>query len=531
MTRTVVIDPVTRIEGKLSLELNVDETSNTVSSAKASGSLFRGFETIVLNRDPRDAAPILSAICGVCYCDHHLASVRAVEHAAGMTSYSSDYSTEQTSLPKNAVLSRNLVGGADWAYSHMVHLLALAGPDYHLYGLLEALKPAYSLGGYADLLRQFVLPAQQYMNQAITLWGGKTPHPRAAIPGGNPVRPTSVIIEQTRTRIAQARALTDVIVPIIWNYLTVNANQLGSLGQGPGNFISMGAFPDPTTTNGTSRMSFLIPRGVVAYPSTTPGALDPTKITEDTSLSWYQQPTPEAVLGEQTPVPDMSSAPAYTWAKAPRYDGMVCESGPFARECISGIYPRLGQVVHGAIPEVSGLPLNPKGSAFDRMTVEALELLALIGSASTTENLEFLGEPLNLSLVDVLNGLGLPQEGLLETWLDEMDVGQPSYNPSYRNPGNAQGIGLWEAPRGSLLHWISIKNSKVANYQVLAPTTWNASPGGPLESALVGTPVGQTGTNDDFRPTAYVVRSFNLCMACAVHAVDARGNDRYLRMG
>jgi Ni,Fe-hydrogenase I large subunit len=165
------------------------------------------------------------------------------------------------------------------------------------------------------------------------------------------------------------------------------------------------------------------------------------------------------------------------------------------------------------------------------MTVEALELLALIGSTNATENLEFLGEPLNLSLVDVLNGLGLPQEGLLETWLDEMDVGQPSYNPSYQNPGNAQGIGLWEAPRGSLLHWISIKNSKVANYQVLAPTTWNASPGGPLESALVGTPVGQTGTNDDFRPTAYVVRSFNLCMACAVHAVDARGNDRYLRMG
>jgi hydrogenase large subunit len=460
-----------------------------------------------------------------------MASVRAVEHAAGMTNYSADYSSEQTSIPKNAVLSRNLVGGADWAYSHMVHLLALAGPDYHLYGLLESLNPAYSLSGYADLLRQFIIPAQQYMNQTITLWGGKTPHPRAGVPGGNPVRPTSEVIGQTKTRIAQARALTDVIVPIIWNYLTANTNQLGSLGQGPGNFISMGAFPDPTTANETSEMSLLIPRGVMVYPNTTPGAFDPSKITEDTSLSWYRQPTPEAVLGEQTPVPDMSSAPAYTWAKAPRYDGMVCESGPLAREYISGIYPRLGQVVHTIMPEVSGLPLNPKGSAFDRMIVEALELLALIGSVSTIKNLEFLQEPLNLSLVDVLNGLGLPQEGLLETWLDEMELGQPSYNPSYRNPGNAEGIGLWEAPRGSLLHWISIKNSKVANYQVLAPTTWNASPGGPLENALIGTPVGQTGTNDDFRPTAYVVRSFNLCMACAVHAVDARGNDRYLRIG
>ena len=531
MTRSIVIDPVTRIEGELSLELNVDETSNTVASARATGSLFRGFETIVLNRDPRDAAPILSAICGVCYCDHHMASVRAVEHAAGMTAYSADYSTEQTSIPKNAVLSRNLVQGSDWAYSHMVHLLALAGPDYHLYGLLDSLKPAYSLNGYADLLRQFVIPAQQYMNQTITLWGGKTPHPRATIPGGNPVRPTTEIVEQTTAKIAQARSLTDIIIPIVWNYLTANANQLGALGQGPGNFISMGAFPDPTTSGGTNNMPLLIPRGVLTYPSTLPGAFNPELITEDTSLSWYRQPTPEAVVGEQTPVPDMSNSPAYTWAKAPRYNGIICESGPLAREYISGIYPRLGQVLHSAMSNIPGLPFNQKGSVFDRLTAEAVELLALVGSANTTQNLEFLGGALGLSPVDLLNALGVPQAGLLETWLNEMDLGQPSYNPSYQNPPSAEGTGLWEAPRGSLLHWIRVKNSKVANYQVLAPTTWNASPGGPLEGALVGTPVGQTGTNDDLRPTAYVVRSFNLCMACAVHTVDARGKDRYLRVG
>jgi hypothetical protein len=180
---------------------------------------------------------------------------------------------------------------------------------------------------------------------------------------------------------------------------------------------------------------------------------------------------------------------------------------------------------------IPGLPFNQKGSVFDRLTAEAVELLALVGSANTTQNLEFLGGALGLSPVDLLNALGVPQAGLLETWLNEMDLGQPSYNPSYQNPPSAEGTGLWEAPRGSLLHWIRVKNSKVANYQVLAPTTWNASPGGPLEGALVGTPVGQTGTNDDFRPTAYVVRSFNLCMACAVHTVDARGKDRYLRVG
>jgi hydrogenase large subunit len=531
MTKTVVIDPFTRIEGELALELSVDETNNTVASAKATGTLFRGFETIVLNRDPRDAAPILSAICGVCYCDHHLASVRAVEAAAGMTQYSADYSTEQTSIPLNAVLGRNLVAGADWAYSHMVHILALAGPDYHLYGLIDALKPSYGLSTYADLLREFIIPAQQYMNQTITLWGGKSPHPRSTVPGGTPVRPTSGVIDQTRTRIAQARALTDVIIPYVWNYLTANASQLGAIGHGQGNFISMGAFPDPTSSGGTGNMPLLIPRGIITYPNTSPSNFDPTQITEDTSLSWYNQPSPEKVIGEQTPVPDMSSAPAYTWAKAPRYNGLICESGPLARECVSGIYPKLGRVVHSKMSGVPGLPLSPRSSVFDRMTAEAVELLALVGSSNTTPALQFLGEPLNLSPADVLDALGLPRVGLLENWLDQMELGQPSYNPAYQNPGEAQGIGLWEAPRGSLLHWISIKDSKVANYQVLAPTTWNASPGGPLEEALVGTPFGQTGTNEDLRPTAYVVRSFNLCMACAVHAIDTCGNDRYLRMG
>jgi Ni,Fe-hydrogenase I large subunit len=164
------------------------------------------------------------------------------------------------------------------------------------------------------------------------------------------------------------------------------------------------------------------------------------------------------------------------------------------------------------------------------MVARAVELVALVGSNNTTKNLQVLGYDLNLSLVDVLNALGLPQSGLMASWLGAMDVGASSYNPSYQNPGNATGLGLWEAPRGSLLHWISIKNQKVANYQVVAPTTWNVCPNGPMEGSLVGTPVGSAGTDEDLRQVAYVIRSFDLCLACTVHAVDARGNDRYLKM-
>jgi hydrogenase large subunit len=526
----ITIDPVTRIEGHLKVEVDVDDTTRKVASAKCAATLFRGFETIVLNRDPRDCPPILSAICGVCHSDHHLASVRAIENAAGMIKYSNDYSYEQTDIPKNAVLARNIVLGADWAYSHAAHLLVLAGPDYKLYDLLTALSKSVVVNSYADLLKWVIIPAQAYMHQLITLWGGKTPHQRGSVPGGNPVRPTPDVIVQSKAKISEFRKILDVAAPVIWNYLTARALQLSSLGTGTGNFVSMGAFQDPTTSSGTDKMPSIFPRGVILYPSTTPVSLDPLQITEDTSSSWYDQPSLVPVIGEQTPVPNMSKVGGYSWAKSPRYAGKACEVGPLAREYVSGIYPKLGQAIHGIIPGVPGLPLNPKGSVFDRTAARALELVALIGSNSTTANLQVLEKPLGISLVDLLRLLGLPEKGLMEAWLDAMDVGAPSYTP-YQNPQDAEGIGFWEAPRGSLFHWVRIRSQKVDDYQVIAPTTWNVSPNGPLEGALVGTPVGQTGTNEDLRPAAYVVRSFDLCLACTVHSVDARGNDRYLTVG
>lgn len=527
----IVIDPFTRIEGHLRVELTIDDTTNTVSQAKCVGSLFRGFETIVLNRDPRDAAPILSAICGVCHSDHHIASVRALENAASTTNYTNSYSSEQTDLPKNAVLARNVVLGADWAYSHAAHILVLAGPDYQLYGLLTAFQQSVVVNSYPDLLHWIVIPAQAYMHQVIALWGGKAPHQRGTIPGGNPVRPTATVIEQTRARIASFRSLLDVAAPVIWNFLTADALSLSNLGSGTGNFISMGSFPNPATSSSTDSMPLTIPRGFIQYPNTVPSTFDPANITEDISQSWYGggQPTSSAVIGEQTPVPDMSKSGAYTWGKAPKYKGELTESGPLAREYVSGIYPALGKIINGIIPDVPGLPLNPKGSVFDRMVARALELVALIGSNNSTKNLEVLNKPLNLSLVDLLNALNLPQSGLIESWLDTMDTGAPSYTP-FTVPKSGSGIGLWEAPRGSLLHWINIENSKTINYQVIAPTTWNVCPNGPVETALQGTPVGTSGSNQDLRSTAYVVRSFDLCLACTVHAIDTRGNDRYLRV-
>jgi hydrogenase large subunit len=525
----VIIDPLTRIEGHLKLELDLDDSNHLVSSAKCSATLFRGFESIVKGRDPRDCAPILSAICGVCHSDHHIASVRAVENAGGLLNHVDGYNFEQTTIPKNAVLARNVVQGANTVYSHAAHLLVLAGPDYHLYDLLGVLSQSVVINSYADLLKWVILPAQRLMHQLITLWGGKTPHQRGSVPGGNPVRPTAEVIAQSKARVYEFRKILDVAAPVIWNFLTADAVKLSSLGVATGNFVSMGAFPDPTTSAGTSRMPLILPRGVILSPDNRPTSFDPSKITEDVSLSWYDQQDVVPVIGEPTPVPDMSKSGAYSWAKSPRYAGKACEVGPLSRLYVAGIYPKLGSVIHGILPAVPGLPLNPRGSVFDRMACRALELVALVGSDNITPNLKVLNMPLGVSLVDVLAALGLPRKGLIETWLDAMDVGAPSYTP-YAVPQDAEGIGLWEAPRGSLFHWLSVKSQKVDNYQVIAPTTWNVSPNGPLEAGLVGTPTGTSGTNEDLRMAAWVVRSFDLCLACTVHTVDARGNHLYARV-
>lgn len=526
----VVIDPVSRIEGHLKVQLEVDESSSIVKSAQCTATLFRGFENIVRGRDPRDCPPILSAICGVCHSDHHIASVKAVENAAGMLRYLEGYNYEGTTIPKNAVLSRNVIQGANMVYSHAAHLLVLAGPDYHLYDLLEVLKKSVVVNSYPDLLKWVIIPAQRLMHQLITLWGGKTPHQRGTIPGGNPVRPTPEIVAESIAKVSEFRKILDVAAPVIWNFVTLRASALAGLGSGTGNFLSLGAFPDPTTSSGTDRMPLALRRGVIMAPSTAPIPFDPSQVTEDTSLSWYDQPSSVPVIGEQLPVPDMSKPGAYSWAKSPRYMGKPAEVGPLSRLYVSGIYPKLGEVIHRVIPEVPGLPLNPRGSVFDRMACRALELVALVGSENTTPNLQVLGRPLGVSLVDVLDALGLPRKGLIQTWLEAMEIGGPAYAP-YQNPSEAEGIGLWEAPRGSLFHWVKVSSSKVENYQVIAPTTWNVSPKGPLEGALVGTPIGRTGTNDDLRQAAWVVRSFDLCLACTVHAVDVRGNERYVTVG
>ena len=251
-------------------------------------------------------------------------------------------------------------------------------------------------------------------------------------------------------------------------------------------------------------MPSILPRGVLLYPSKTPVSFDPSQITENVSYSWYNQAISLPVTEEQPPVPDMSNPSAYSWAKSPRYNGNPSEVGPLSRLYVAGIYPKLGQIINGIVPSVPGLPLNPKGSVFDRLVCRALELVALIGSNNTTPNLNVLGQPLGLSLVDVLTALGLPTKDSLKAWLDAMDVNAPSYTP-YQNP-KMQRACLWEAPRGSLFHWVSIKSQKVNNYQVIAPTTWNVSPSGPLEDARWNA-VGTAGTVEDLRQAAWVVRS------------------------
>jgi Ni,Fe-hydrogenase I large subunit len=533
----ITIDPLTRIEGRLKIELETD--NEKVKSAKNTSILFRGLENIVVGRDPKECAPILSAICGVCHSDHHIASVRAVENAAQVTEYKDDYANEGTHLTLNALLSRNIIQGANTLYSHLAHILMLAGPDFGLFGLLDVLRQSVVINNYADLLKWVVIPAQRLMHQIITLLGGKTPHQRGSIPGGNPVRPDTGTIEQIMERVLELRKITDVTIPFIWNFVTERTSTLAALGSGTGNFLSMGMQPDPTTS-GTSHIPYIFKRGVILDSTTAKlGAtapFNPESITENVDKSWYDQAGTLKVFEEEPPKPDMSKAEAYGWTKSPMYEGKACEVGPLSRGLVSGIYQKLGEIIHENIPDFSGLPLNPLGSVFDRTVSRALEVVALTGSDNTSKNLRVLGAPLNLSLSDVLTTLGLKTteyNGLMEKWIKSLLPGKPSYiAPDI--PSDGEGIGLWEAPRGSLFHWIRISGGKTSNYQVIAPTTWNVHPDGPLEKALVDTPI-DLGVEDPtlgkmyLRKVSWVVRSFDLCIACAVHTFNADGSKCILK--
>jgi quinone-reactive Ni/Fe-hydrogenase large subunit len=549
MSKKIVIDPVTRIEGHLRIEAEVND-EGVVTEAWASGQLFRGIETIIKGRDPRDTGLIAARICGVCTNVHYRASISAVEDAYQIT------------IPQNARLIRDLVTLSLFVQDHVVHYYHLHSFDYvdmplaiqadpgkalelatryhpqpyHLStGHLEAVKEklqsyinagrlgifsngywghaAYKLSPEACLIHAShyltALRIQRELGKAVAIFGGKTPHPQNLVVGGvtsvmdmlNPQRVNDFlfIIKEAREFIERAY-LPDMKMLCDAYRAEIEAGD----GRSAGHFMTSGGYS--FGPNGK-----LFESGVILdhdFEQLHP--FDEAQITEDVTRAWYAGQSIQTPYEGETEVcytdlhPDgtLKSEEKYSWIKAPRYEGYAMETGPLARMLVG--YCKDSETIKPymqSFMDATGLKLIDFNTSVGRNAARAIEaqicvnLLFAFGS-DMIENIKYYDE---------------------ETW---------THYTFESLPTEAQGRGIFEVPRGMLAHYVRIEEAKVVNYQVVVPTTWNASPKdstgirGPYEEAIVGLKLANP--NEPLE-ILRVVHSYDPCIACAVHVVDASG--------
>ena len=559
----IAIDPVTRIEGHLRIEVEVQD--GQVTDAWSSGTMFRGIELILRNRDPRDAWVFAQRICGVCTTVHALASVRAVENALGIT------------IPDNARLIRELISGAQLVQDHVVHFYHLHALDWvditlalkadpgatstlaqsistyekssktYFQGVQQKLQafvdsgqlgifangywghPAYKLPPEANLLAvAHYLEALDWQRDFIRIHavlGGKNPHPQSYLVGGmatalNPNNESTINADRLSliSQLIQEGQdfVSQVYLPDVLAIASFYKDWAG-YGSGLGNYMAYGDYPS-TTQNLPS--TYFFPGGLVLGQDLgNIQAVDQNQVAEYVTHSWYTYDggnsaslhpwhgeTNPNYTGPQPPYTLLEVDQKYSWLKAPRYAGHAVEVGPLARTLIGYAQgrPDVVQLV-GATLKHLNVGANALFSTLGRVAARAIEAQVMVNQ--------------------------------LPTWLAQLEDNMGSGNLDIHDntfwdpstwPQEAFGFGFHEAPRGSLGHWVHIKNGAIANYQAVVPSTWNAGPRdaggqrGAYEAALIGTPVANPEQPVEILRT---VHSFDPCLACAVHVVDPKGRE------
>lgn len=500
MSRTISIDPVTRIEGHLRIDTSVE--NGRINKAWSMGEMFRGFEALLVGRDPLDAPVITQRICGVCPISHAVASCKAVESAQGLTT------------PPNGKYLRSLILGANYLQSHILHFYHLSALDFvRVEALLDyrgkdpvlrdlkswaaqeissgrilpvapflpKLPADYvhnsswnlqALSHYLD-----ALDIRQEAHEMTALFSGKMPHAASLVPGGVTCGVEPATVEGFRTRLRRIRRFIELTyIPDVLAAASLYP-QYAQVGQGVQRFLAYGVFEEG---NGD-----WLPGGVVINGRFEP--LDTSAITEDVTASRFKQAGAKHPLHGET-VPENHKDGAYSWLKAPRYKGLSMEVGPLARIMVAAAAGHRG--VNDALQAFlreTGLSANVLPSVLGRHAARALEALLVAQQ--------------------------------MEHWLDALEADKATVG-NYQPATSGAGEGLTEAPRGALGHWTQISNGKIERYQCVVPSTWNFSPrdqqqqAGPVEAALEGIPV-----NLDYQgiEAARAVRSFDPCIACAVH--------------
>jgi len=564
--KRIVVDPVTRIEGHLRIEAETD-AQGRIAQAWSSGTMVRGIELILKGRDPREAWAFAQRICGVCTLVHGMASIRSVEDAL------------QWRVPANAQLIRNLMIGAQYVHDHVMHFYHLHALDWvdvvsalkadpkktsELQQLVSPSHPLSSPGYFRDIqnrLKKFVesgqlgpfmngywgnkayvlppeanlmavthyLEALDFQKEIVkihTIFGGKNPHPNYLVGGV----PCAINIEEANALNTERLALVGRLLEQAQQFveqvylpdlLAIAPTYLdwAAIGGGVKNYLCYGDLP----TNGFADVKhFKFPRGAILDRDLTKvhevNPHDPDGVREFIDHSWYDYSAgPGAGLnpwdgetkfnytGPKPPYDHLDVSGKYSWLKTPRWKGHAMEVGPLSRLLV-GFAAGHGEIKEAVTEVLSALKAPPAVlfSTLGRTAARGIETKLVARWA-----LEFFRQ----LLTNIRNG-------------DTRTFTKEMWDPSTW-PAEAKGVGTSEAPRGALAHWIVIKDRKIENYQLVVPTTWNASPRdghgvrSPYEASLVGTPV-----HDPQIPLEIIrtIHSFDPCLACAVHLYDDKGN-------
>ncbi len=555
----IVVDPITRIEGHLRIEAEIE--GGFIKDAWSSATMFRGIEKILRGRDPRDAWFWTQRFCGVCTTVHSIASIRAVEDAL------------KIKIPPNAQLIRNIIIGIQNVQDHVIHFYHLHALDWvditsglkadpvktaalaasvsdwpnnsatYFKGVQDKVAafvasgrlgpfanaywghPAYKLPPEANLMATaHYLEALEWQKDVIkihAILGSKNPHPQSFLVGGMsiPIDPDSQnalnadkLYEIKRLLKKAQQFVEKVYIPDLLAIASFYKEWAG-IGGGIGNYLSYGEFPDangnlwfPSGALLNKDLSNVIP-------------VDQGKIAEYVDHSWFENSagagkglhpfegeTEVNYTGPKPPYKNLDTDAKYSFVKSPRYEEKSMEVGPLARILVA--YASGHKETRAAVDMVLG-----------KLGVGAPALFSTLGRTAARG----------------IDALLIAQQ--TPKWLDELigNISKGDYrihnnenwDPSTW-PVEAKGYGFHEAPRGALGHWIRIKDQKILNYQAVVPSTWNASPRdakgqrGAYEAALVGTPVA-----DQNKPLEILrtIHSFDPCLACAVHVMDVNGNE------
>lgn len=556
MNKRVVIDPITRIEGHLRVEVEVDE-NNVIKKAWSSSTLWRGIEVILKGRTPMDVGLIVQRICGVCTYSHYRCGTEAVENALGVK------------IPLNAKYLRSLMQTSLYMHDHIVHFYHLHGLDWvdvvsalsadpalaaqealkytanpiaagegDLRAVQEKVKGLVATGKLGPFANAYwgngtykftpeqnlialshylkALEVQRVAAEMLAIFGGKSPHPQSIVVGGV----TAVRDMLSPARLQEWKQKHEIVQDFIIRAYKADVVMAAAAFGG-----------EPSVLGGVNIKNFLacddfllgdnqymFNQGVIMNGDLANVAdLDPQMISEDATHAWYKADKPEHPY-DGTTVPDytgfverdtvygklptVDGDGKYTWVKSPRYNGEPVEVGPLA--CLLVSYARGNQVVVNAVNgllEATGLPVEALFTTLGRTAARMLQ-----------------------TVIVAEEGLKTFDAMLTNMQSDEATYIKPEIDSNKEYVGHA----MIEAPRGMLSHWIRIKGGKVENYQAVVPTTWNAGPVdangkmGPYEASLIGLKL-----EDPTKPLEVIriIHSFDPCMACAVHVMDYKGQN------